>query len=144
MYCRLLYHILLPIRHGENLIPPAVSAKVYAIIAEVVGTEGGHLQAIGGEADHLHLLVELPPAANLHSFVKGLKEQTQQQISRARWMQWDFRWSEEELVFSINSREAEAQADHISQQKLHHQYMSLREEWEYLLESQDMKRFTKT
>ena len=41
---------------------------------------GGNLLEVNGEADHIHLLLELPPTAALADFVNALKTGTSRRL----------------------------------------------------------------
>ena len=58
---------------GESALMPAMLARFKEIAEARCSGWGGHLMELNGEADHVHLLIALPPNLDLSKFVNNLK-----------------------------------------------------------------------
>ena len=76
------YNLVLVVkRRREALTAPMLEAAEIAI-RERCETRGGQLEEFGAEADHIHALVSLPPAATLAEFVNAVKTTTSRRLRR--------------------------------------------------------------
>jgi REP element-mobilizing transposase RayT len=73
-YWRAFYHIVWTTKHRAPLITPDVEAVIFPSIAHRAGELGATVYALNGVADHVHLVVAIPPrlaVAQLVGEVKG-------------------------------------------------------------------------
>ena len=76
------YHmVLVTKRRRPVLTGPMLDAAMIAI-RERCERRGGGLTEFGAEADHVHALVSLPPAAGLAGFVNAVKTTTSRRLRR--------------------------------------------------------------
>ena len=73
--------VLVTKRRRPVLTAPMLEAAEVAI-RERCETRGGRLEELGAEADHIHALVSLPPAATLAEFVNAVKTTTSRRLRR--------------------------------------------------------------
>ena len=76
------YHMVLVTKRRRPVLTGAMIDQARAIAAERCEVRGGRLVEFGGEADHLHLLIALPPAVALAEFVNALKTSTSRLLRR--------------------------------------------------------------
>src|SRR5438309_11601660 len=75
-FASLHYHIIystkdrLPLLEGKNL------DRMHAYVGGVINGLGGIPEAVGGVADHIHILAGLKPSHCLSDFVRDLKRRT--------------------------------------------------------------------
>lgn len=67
------YHIILSIKYRNKCITQEMMVRLREIFAEVSQSWRCKLVEMGGEADHVHLLVEGQPSMDLARFVGNLK-----------------------------------------------------------------------
>lgn len=67
------YHIILSIKYRHKCVTEEMLERLRAIFADVSKSWRCTLVEFGGEADHVHLLVEAHPSMNLARFVGNLK-----------------------------------------------------------------------
>ena len=63
-------------KYRRKAIDTDILARFREIAAQRCVDGGGELLELNGEADHVHLLVSLPPALDLSRFVNNLKTTT--------------------------------------------------------------------
>jgi len=111
-------------------ITPDIERELYRCIESEARKLEVTVLAIGGVADHVHLLVRIPTklcAANLAKQVKGVSSTfVRDQLSPAG----HFRWQEGYGVFSISRSHVERVIAYINDQKRHHAQNSVWPEWE--------------
>jgi putative transposase len=67
------YHIIWCPKYRRRPLAGPVEARLKEIIAEVVAEAGGEVIEVEVMPDHVHLLVEVPPAVALPKLVQKLK-----------------------------------------------------------------------
>lgn len=67
------YHIILSIKYRHKCVTEEMLERLRAIFTDVSKSWRCTLVEFGGEADHVHLLVEAHPSMNLARFVGNLK-----------------------------------------------------------------------
>ena len=112
---------------------PLISAErmdgLYAYLGGIARSEGFTLVAAGGTANHVHLLIVLPPTIALATAVQKLKG------SSSRWMGKGFSWQEGYGAFSVSPSQVPVVKTYIQSQERHHQKRSFEEEFTALLRS---------
>ncbi len=67
------YHIILTVKYRHKCITAEMLERLRGIFADVSASWRCTLVEFGGEADHVHLLIEAHPSMNLARFVGNLK-----------------------------------------------------------------------
>ena len=67
------YHLIWCPKYRRRVLIAQVETRLKEIIGDVVATVGGTVIGLEVMPDHVHLLVELPPAAHLPAVLQGLK-----------------------------------------------------------------------
>ncbi len=127
--------------HASNLVHCVFSTKDRANLIEHPDTlcryitgiaKAKHitLLAAGGTANHLHLLVSLPPAMPLAQAMRDLKGNSSRMLSE---MGRRFAWQEGYGAFSVSHSQRQAVADYIANQEAHHRKWSFEQEFVTLL-----------
>ena len=70
---KLLYHYIFSTKGRRALITEASRPRLYPYIASILGAKDGLLLAVGGTADHVHLLIELPAALSVADAMRLVK-----------------------------------------------------------------------
>lgn len=70
---RLMYHIVLTIKYRHKILTPEMLNDLEQILGKLARKWECELIEFGGEADHVHLLIDAHPNLNLSDFVKNLK-----------------------------------------------------------------------
>jgi putative transposase len=102
-------------------------ADLYAYLGGIARSEGFTLIAAGGTANHLHLLIALPPTASLAAAIQKFKG------SSSRWLGKGFGWQEGYGAFSVSPSHVPAVKRYISNQEAHHRKRSFEEDFTEML-----------
>lgn len=78
------YHLVFVTKYRRRPITPRVRSFLRRIFEEVCADFGGTLGELDGEADHLHLLVSMPPRVAPSTLVNSLKGVSSRHLRRQR------------------------------------------------------------
>lgn len=123
-----LVHCIFSTKQRANLIPDPDELCRY--LTGVARAKDVTLLAAGGTANHIHLLIAVPPAIPLAKAVQELKGNS------SRWLHErgvHFAWQEGYGAFSVSQSQKQVVADYIAQQAEHHRKWSFEEEFVTLL-----------
>ncbi len=92
---------------------------------------GATIIALGGVADHVHLLVRLPLTISVAQAVKDIKGSSGHLLARIA-MERDtfFKWQGSYGAFSVSFRDLDMIVEYINHQEEHHAQRSLIPDWE--------------
>jgi REP element-mobilizing transposase RayT len=128
-YASIFIHCAFSTRERRPLIPADGTAELYAYLGAIARGEGFSLIAAGGTANHVHLLLELPPPCTLSHAVQKLKG------SSSRWMGNGFSWQQGYGAFSVSPSQIEVVKGYIENQEEHHRKRNFEQEFVTLLRS---------
>jgi len=127
------YHLVFGTKNHEPLIASAWRERLHAYLGGVIRTLDGVPEAVGGAADHVHLLVGLRATHTLADVLREIKS-----VSSA-WVHDDvgvssFVWREGYGAFTVSASQLENVRAYIRQQEEHHRTRTFREEYLALLQ----------
>lgn len=76
------YHLVLVTKRRRQVLTGPMLESAEVAIRERCLRRDGTLEEFGAEADHIHALVSLPPAASLAEFVNAVKTTTSRRLRR--------------------------------------------------------------
>jgi len=119
--CTIIYvHLVWSTWDRYPLIHPDWEAKLYAVMkAECRGT-GSVPVAIGGTADHVHMLVDMPPTLTVADLVKQIKGASSHLVNHELSLARNFKWQGAYGAFSLGKSDVPLVVDYIARQKEHH------------------------
>jgi len=79
---RLQYHLVVVTKYRRNCITAPMLTRLEAIARSTAHKWGGEVLEFNGEADHVHLLLELTPRTPPSAFVNNLKTVTSRLIRK--------------------------------------------------------------
>lgn len=129
-YSQNLIHLVFSTKDRRDLIPENLQPQLWKYLAGIALNHGMHPKAIGGEANHAHMLFNLPPIMSLSEAAQVLK------ANSSRWMRSHeraFAWQRGYGGFGVSESNREAVERYIAQQKEHHRKISFEQEFEELL-----------
>lgn len=80
-YTQIYMHIVFAVSHREAMIDEAWCGQLYNYMAGICRNKKHYVHAIGGTADHVHLLVGMSPTESVSDLVKTLKGMSSHWIS---------------------------------------------------------------
>jgi REP element-mobilizing transposase RayT len=116
-------HCIFSTKERRPLIPPDRMSGLYSYFDGIAQGEGFCLISAGGTANHVHLLITLPPKVPLATAVQKLKG------SSSRWMGPDFSWQEGYGAFSVSPSQVPVVKRYIQNQVIHHRKQPFEEEF---------------
>ena len=123
-----LVHCVFSTKHRANLIPDPVEMCRY--LTGVARAKNITLLAAGGMANHIHLLIHVPPSMPLAKAVQELKGNS------SRWLHErgvKFEWQQGYGVFGVSQSHKQVLADYIARQEEHHRKWTFEQEFMTLL-----------
>jgi putative transposase len=133
-YLSLHYHIVFGTKDRMPWISSSWRPRLHEYLGGTVRGLGGAPEAIGGVADHIHLLVGLKSTHCLADFMRDLKKSATAWVHENVDGGGDFSWQNGYAAFSISATSRKAVREYIENQEEHHRVKSFREEWVSMLE----------
>jgi putative transposase len=107
-------HCVFSTKDRKPLISPERQPPLYAYFGGIAKSEGFSLIQAGGTANHVHLLLLLPPNHPLAQAVQKLKG------GSSHWMGPDFAWQQGYGAFSVSPSQIPIVKRYIQDQEIHH------------------------
>ena len=119
-------HIIFSTKAREKQINKELQPKLWSYMAGICRNVNIVALAIGGIEDHVHALVELPPAMALSKAINLLKSNS------SRWMREqgiEFAWQEGYGAFNVSASNVAAVREYVLNQEAHHKKMTFEQEF---------------
>jgi len=124
---KLLIHTTFSTKDRLALIPEAIEPDLYAYIGGICRRMESPLLAMGGPADHLHLLVSLGKTVALSDLMLNVKRDSSKWI-KEHGAPAHFAWQDGYFGFSIGESGVDALRAYIANQKEHHRSVDFKDE----------------
>jgi len=98
-----------------------------AYIGGIVENIGGRRIAVGGVADHVHLLLDMPVTMSLSDVVRTIKSNSSKWIHEQKHRP-KFAWQQGYSAFSVSRSGLDSVVRYIDDQEKHHQRVSYQDE----------------
>ena len=119
-FWRTYYHFIWATKERYPFISQQVEEELYPYMLGKVDHLGGIAHALNGVADHVHLVVSIPPRLAVSEFVKQIKGSSSHHISRTVPAASEFRWQDSYGVLSLGGKQLEVAIAYVNNQKEHH------------------------
>ena len=129
-------HIVFSTKQRAKLIEKRDQPKLWSYVAGIGRNHDFLVIANGGMEDHVHLLIQLPPALALAKAVLLLKSNS------SKWMNErgiKFNWQEGYGAFSVSASNVAAVVRYIENQEMHHRKITYDQEFVTLLKKHKME-----
>ncbi len=127
-HTQLVYHIVFSTRLRSPCLDPTLSQELYHLFGAVIHSQGGSLLAVGGVADHVHLLARLRANPSLAAVVKTVKGCTSHWINQQRRVAEHFAWQEGYGAFTVSPSLLDKVKRYVERQEEHHRLVSFEDE----------------
>ena len=122
------YHLVFSTKDRRAIIVPEWRERLHAYMGGILNSMGAFPQAIGGVADHVHLLVGLKATHCLADVMRDLKRGSSEWVhdtigERA------FAWQEGYGAFTVSANVRDGVRLYIARQEEHHRTLTFREEY---------------
>ena len=117
----------------------------FEIIGEIRNIEpiargkGMKALAVGGVADHVHILISLPATLSVAGAIQLLKGNSSKWVHDTFREYWDFEWQDGYGAFSIGISGVSDTTKYIQDQAEHHRKMTFKQELEVFLKKHGME-----
>lgn len=132
-YSQIYIQIVFAVSGRENLIGVEWKTHLYKYITGIVKNHEQKLIAIGGVADHIHILLGVEPNMKISDIVRDIKANSSRFINEKRFVRGKFRWQEGFGAFSYSRSQVDSVVKYIQNQEEHHAQQSFRNEYLNLL-----------
>lgn len=130
---KMLLHITFSTKHREPMLPRPLEPDLYAYVGGICRRMNSPLLAMGGVADHVHVMVNLAKTVALSDLMLNIKRDSSKWISLHAPEIGSFHWQDGYFAFSIGESGADALRHYINTQPEHHQATSFQDEVRTLL-----------
>ena len=137
-YISLNVHCVFSTKERKPFLNPEIRPRVHAYMGGIAKANGARAIAIGGIADHCHLLVSMPSTLDLARLMKRVKGGSSHWIKEAFPEQKCFAWQKEYGAFSVGVAEMVRVVRYIRSQETHHQEFSYKDEFRRLLKEHNI------
>jgi REP element-mobilizing transposase RayT len=128
--CEVLVHAVWGTWDRNPLLVPEIEARVHAVIAAKCRRFGCLPWAIGGAADHVHVLTALDATISIARLVQEIKGASSHFVTHELGRQGLFKWQGSYAAFSVGSTEFERVRSYVLNQHLHHRQNEIQACWE--------------
>jgi REP element-mobilizing transposase RayT len=123
----------------ENLISTAWREDLYKYITGIITNHDQKLIAIGGIADHIHILIGLVPNCEISKLVQEIKANSSRWINQQRLVRGKFYWQEGFGAFSYSRSQLDDVISYIQEQEVRHKERTFKHEYLALLKRFDVE-----
>ena len=128
-----LVHVVFATAERRPMIREDVRELLYRYIGGIARENGIPALAVGGAADHIHLLLSLPRTVSVAKAVQLVKSGSSKWLHESFPKLKSFAWQEGYGAFSIGISQREATVKYIEGQAEHHKRISFEEEFKKFL-----------
>ena len=114
------------------MILPPYQERIYACIAKKARSLGAVVHAVGGVADHIHLVVSVPPRVAIASFIGQVKGASAHFVNYEIIPDFSFAWQEGYGIVSLGEGQLHSIIRYVHNQSQHHGESSTIDELEAL------------
>ena len=126
--------IVFSVKGRQNLIQKSWREELYKYICGIVNGKEQKVYAIGGVADHIHILVSIKPNIAISDLVRDIKANSSKWINEKGYVLGKFQWQEGFGAFSYAQSQLDNVIAYINNQEQHHQKKTFKEEYIGLLQ----------
>ncbi len=128
------YHIILGTRSRAPLITPTLERRLYDCIRNTIRDAGATFHAIGGMAEHVHVVVEFPADFPISDLVWAMKLNSSRLAKDVLGPTAGFAWQEGYGAFLVRESWLLSMEFYVRNQEVFHGSRSFEEEFLWLLE----------
>ena len=130
-YTELYLHAIWATWDRLPLVSPTIRPRVYAAVAAKCRDLKCEPMAIGGTADHVHLLVRLHTTVSVATLVKGAKGASSHLVTHELTPDDFFKWQGAYRAFTLRKAQVQSVRAYISAQEQHHTQDTVIHDWEW-------------
>ncbi|MBQ8422680.1 MAG: IS200/IS605 family transposase [Coprobacter sp.] len=132
-YTQIYLQVVFSVAYRDAIIYEEFREKLYRYIIAGFEAKGHNVLAIGGMADHIHILFRYNIKQPLPELVQSIKIQSTKWINDNRYTRCHFAWQAGYGAFSYSQSQVNAVVSYINNQKQHHQKQAFIDEYRQML-----------
>ena len=137
-FTQLYTHFVFSTKGLKPWLPAGFLPNLHAYVAQIVKAEFGFIRAVGGTADHIHILADLKSTACPAICMRDVKSHSSK-WAKAELANPAFAWQEGYGAFSVSASKVATVVRYIEDQQRHHQYRSFKDEFLLMLDKHGVK-----
>jgi REP element-mobilizing transposase RayT len=137
-FTNLLYHLVFSTKDRQPWLDQERQPRLFACLGTLTREEGGITLAVGGVADHVHLLVKLKQDRALSDILRVLKAKSSRWFHMSFPDRQDFAWQTGYGAFTVSYSQVERVRHYILTQEEHHRNRPFQTEFLALLKAHDI------
>jgi putative transposase len=138
-YTQIFIQVVFAVRERDSLIGSEWKEELFKYIAGIIKNQGQKLIAIGGVADHIHILLALQPNIALSDLVRDIKTSSSKWINDRHLFEESFTGRRDLELFHTRGRNWMRLQNMLHDQEHRHANRTFREEYSRLLERFDIQ-----
>jgi REP element-mobilizing transposase RayT len=123
-----LHHCIFATKRREAVLTPPIRDRLWPYLGGIARENGMKSLAIGGVADHVHILLSLPATGSISETMQLLKGNSSKWVHETFPALRSFAWQKGYGAFSIGVSGIEQTCAYIRDQEKHHRTRTFREE----------------
>ena len=128
-FSHLLFHCVFSTKDRRQLITEEVREKLWAYIGGICRGRDMKALAVGGTANHVHILLSIPPSIAVSKAIQLIKGASSKWMKNSCPKQRLFEWQRGYGAFSIGVSQVKSTVRYISDQAAHHRKTDYRQEF---------------
>ncbi|MDB4384608.1 IS200/IS605 family transposase [Opitutaceae bacterium] len=133
-YTSLQYHVVFTTKRREPWLDEDVCRRLWPYLGGIARENGMKALEIGGVADHIHLLLVLPPNLALSKAMQLLKGVSSRWVHENFPTLRDFGWQDGYGAFTVSESQITSVRNYIRNQPEHHRTTTFADEYRAFLE----------
>ncbi len=137
-YARLLTHVVFSTKNRVACLDAELKPTLFSYMGGIIRELRGNAIDVNGTADHVHLLVVLPPTVAISDALRVLKTDSSRWIHETWRDRARFAWQTGYGAFSVSQLKVDAVRRYIDGQEDHHRRVTFQEEFLTLLKRHEI------
>lgn len=133
-YTQIHIHAVFAVKNRGSLINKNWRDLLHKYITSIIQNNGHKVLAIGGTADHIHILFGMRPTESLSKLIQEVKRDSSAWINANHFAKGKFSWQEGFGAFSYSKSQISSVCKYIENQEEHHRKKTFTEEYIDFLE----------
>lgn len=128
-YSRLHIHVVFSTKNRFPFISAELGSRLFPYIGGIIRELGGKPIHVNGIADHIHILVDVPPKIAIADLLRIVKANSSRWVHEQFPSHSKFAWQTGYGAFSVSHRDLETVRKYVANQAEHHHRASFQEEF---------------
>jgi putative transposase len=138
-FSQIYIQVVFAVKGRQSLIHKDWKDELYKYICGTVSAKTQKVYAIGGVADHIHILISIKPNIDVSSLVGEIKANSTKWINTRKFTQQRFSWQEGFGAFSYSHSHLDRVIAYVNNQEEHHKKQTFKDEYVGLLKKFEMR-----